>query len=129
MSLSAVYASNVPLRATLKTLAFLVSSFAAIFSASAGYGLRTMLLPAISSGADIGIAEFSTHSGLTIVFFMLAGLGVYYRRSASGSHTRANLRRAASRRPPMAWTLPRPAPGDLACSTAREGVNRQVGTS
>jgi hypothetical protein len=33
-----------------------------------------MLLVGMSSGAEIGIAEFSTHSGLTIVFFGLAGL-------------------------------------------------------
>jgi hypothetical protein len=77
MSFSAVFASNVPFRATLKTLAFLCSSFAAIFSASAGYGLLKMLLVAISSGADIGIAEFLTHSGLTIVFFLLAGMSAY----------------------------------------------------
>ena len=77
MSLSAVYASNVLLRATLKTLAFLCSSFAAIFCASAGYGLLKMLLVATSSDASIGIAEFSTHSGLTIVLFVLAGLGAY----------------------------------------------------
>ena len=77
MSISAVYASNVPLRAALKTLAFLCSSFAAIFSASAGYGLLKMLFVAMSSGADIGMSEFVTHSGLTIVFFVLAGLGAY----------------------------------------------------
>jgi hypothetical protein len=77
MSLSTVYASNVPLRATLKTLTFLFSSFAAIFSASAGYGLLTMLLAAVSTGADIGLAEFSTHSGSIVVFFVLAGLGAY----------------------------------------------------
>ena len=77
MSFSAVYASNVALRATLKTVAFLFSSFAAIFLASAGYGLFKMLLVAMSSGADVGMAEFSTHSGLTIVFFVLAGLSVY----------------------------------------------------
>ena len=77
MSFSAVYASNVPLRVTLKTLAFVSSSFAAIFSASAGYGLLKMLLVGISSNADIGLAEFSTHSGLTIIFFVLAGLSTY----------------------------------------------------
>jgi hypothetical protein len=77
MSVSALFASNVPLRATLKTLAFLCSSFAAIFCASAGYGLLKMLLAGMSRGAEIGIAEFSTHSGLTIVFFVLAGLSVY----------------------------------------------------
>jgi len=77
MNFSAVYASNLPLRATLKTLVFLCSSFAALFSASAGYGLLKMLLAGISRGADIGIAEFSTHSGLTIVFFVLSGLSAY----------------------------------------------------
>jgi hypothetical protein len=77
MSFSAVHASNVPLRVTLKTLAFLCSSFAAIFSASAGYGLLKMLLVGMSSGAEIGVAEFLTHSGLTIVFFVLAGLSAY----------------------------------------------------
>lgn len=77
MSFSAVYASNVPLRATLKTLAFLFASFAAIFCASAGYGLLKVLLVAISSGADIGMSEFSTHSGLTIVLLVLAGLSAY----------------------------------------------------
>ena len=78
MSFSAVYASNVALRAMLKTVAFLFSSFAAIFLVSAGYGLFKMLLVAMSSGAtDVGMAEFSTHSGLTIVFFVLAGLSTY----------------------------------------------------
>jgi hypothetical protein len=77
MTFSAVHASNVPLRVTLKTLAFLCSSFAAIFSASAGYGLLKMLLVGMSSGAEIGVAEFLTHSGLTIVFFVLAGLSAY----------------------------------------------------
>jgi hypothetical protein len=77
MSLSAVYASNVPLRATLKTVAFLCSSFAAIFCVSAGVGLLKMLLAGMSSGADIGLAEFSTHSGLTLVFCVFAGLGAY----------------------------------------------------
>jgi hypothetical protein len=77
MSVSAVYASNAPLRATLKTLAFLCASFAAIFSASAGYGLLKMLVVPMSSGVEIGLAEFSTHSGLTLVFFVLAGLSAY----------------------------------------------------
>jgi hypothetical protein len=43
---------------TLKTLAFLFSSFAAIFSASAGSGLLKIRGVGISSDADIGIAEF-----------------------------------------------------------------------
>lgn len=66
--------------ATLKTLGFGLSSAAAIFFASAGYGLLKMLLSGMSSGATIGIAEFSTHSGLTIAFFVLAGLGAYVAR-------------------------------------------------
>jgi hypothetical protein len=36
-----------------------------------------MLLAGMSSGADIGLAEFSTHSGLTLVFCVFAGLGAY----------------------------------------------------
>ena len=74
MSVTAVYELSVPLRATLKTVAFLLSLFTAIVSASPGYGVPKMLLPGIGSGAAIGIAESSTHSGLTIVFFVLAGL-------------------------------------------------------
>lgn len=77
MSLSAFYSLNVPLRATLKMLAFVFSLFAATFSASAGYGLLRMLLQGISSGTNIGIAEFATHGGLTIVFFVLAGFAAY----------------------------------------------------
>jgi len=77
MGVAAVYASNVLLRATLKTLAFLCASFVAIFSASAGYGLLKMLLVGISADADIAITEFFTHSGLTIGLFALAGLSAY----------------------------------------------------
>ena len=77
MSVSAVHTSNVVLRVTFKTVAFLCASFAAIFSLSAGYGLLKMLLVGMSSGAEIGVAEFLTHSGLTIVFFVLAGLSAY----------------------------------------------------
>jgi hypothetical protein len=77
MTSSALYAPNRTIRAMLKTLAFMFSLFAAMFSASAGYGLLKMLLRAMGSGAHIGIAEFSTHGGLTIAFFVLAGLGAY----------------------------------------------------
>ena len=77
MTSSALYAPNRTIRAMLKMLAFMFSLFAAMFSASAGYGLLKMLLRAMSSGAHIGIAEFSTHGGLTIAFFVLAGLGAY----------------------------------------------------
>ena len=77
MSVATLYSSNVLFRATLKTLVFGFSSFAGIFFASAGYGLLKMLLSGMSSGASIGIAEFSTHSGLTIVLFVLAGMGAY----------------------------------------------------
>jgi hypothetical protein len=77
MSFSALSSTNVLFRGTLKLLAFVFLSFAAIFSASAGYGLLKTLFQALNSGAAIGVAEVSTHSGLTIAFFVLAGLGAY----------------------------------------------------
>ena len=77
MSFSAVHSTNVLLRRTLKLLAFVFLSFAAIFSASAGYGLLRTLFQALNSGVAIGVAEVSTHSGLTIAFFVLAGFGAY----------------------------------------------------
>jgi hypothetical protein len=73
----------------LKTCAFLFAAFAAIFSASAGYGLLKVLLVAISSGAEIGMAEFATHSGLTIVFFVLAGLSAYVAKKCFRSRSTA----------------------------------------
>ena len=77
MTFPALYSTNVLFRGTLKLLAFVCLSFAAIFSASAGYGLLRTLFQALNSGAAIGVAEVSTHSGLTIAFFVLAGLGAY----------------------------------------------------
>ena len=77
MSVSAIDSLNVSVRAALKALAFVFSLFAAIFSASAGYGLLKVLLQGMNSGANIGIAELSTHGGLTVAFFVLAGSGVY----------------------------------------------------
>jgi hypothetical protein len=77
MSFTFLHSSNALFRAALKTLVFVFSSFAAIFCASAGYGLLKMLLPAFSGSAAIGFAEFSTHSGLTILFFVCAGAGAY----------------------------------------------------
>ena len=77
MGISALYPSNAPVRATLKLLAFVFSLSVATFSASAGYGLLRMLLQAMSSGTNIAIAEFSTHLGLTVVFFVLAGVSAY----------------------------------------------------
>ena len=77
MSLSALYSTNVLFRGTLKLLAFVFLSFVAIFSASAGYGLLKTLVQALNNGAAIGVAEVSTHSGLTIAFFVLTGLGAY----------------------------------------------------
>jgi len=77
MSVTPLHSSNALVRASLKTLVFVFSSFAAIFCASAGYGLLKMLFPAISGATSIGIAEFSTHSGLTIIFFVLAGFSAY----------------------------------------------------
>ena len=87
MRFTVPYSSNTLFRATLKTLVFMSSSFAAIFCASAGYGLLKMLLPAVSGGTQIGIAEFSTHSGLTILFFVLAGLSAYVAKNCFGSTT------------------------------------------
>lgn len=77
MGFTVLSSSNALFRATLQTLVFVSSSFAAIFCASAGYGLFKMLVPAVSGGTNIGIAEFCTHSGLTIVFSVLAGLSAY----------------------------------------------------
>ena len=77
MSVSAVDSLNVSLRATLKALAFTLSLVATTFCASAGFGLLKMLLQAMNSGTDIGIAEFATHGGLTVVFFVLAASGAY----------------------------------------------------
>jgi asparagine N-glycosylation enzyme membrane subunit Stt3 len=67
----------VAFRETLKMLAFVFSLFAVVVSASAGYGLLKLLLQAMNRGATIGIAEFATHGGLTLVLFVLAGLGAY----------------------------------------------------
>jgi hypothetical protein len=69
--------TNVLFRGPLKLVAFVVLSFAAIFSASAGYGLLKTLFQAFNSGTVIGVAEVSTHSGLTVAFFVLAGLSAY----------------------------------------------------
>ena len=77
MSFSALYSTNLLFRGTLKLSAFVFLSFAAIFSASAGYGLLKTLFQASNSGAAIGLAEVSTHIGVTIAFFVLAGLGAY----------------------------------------------------
>jgi hypothetical protein len=77
MNVSALYLFNQSLRATLKMLAFVFLVFAAIFSASAGYGLLKTLLQAIDNGTPVGMAEFSTHGGLTVVFFVLAGSSAY----------------------------------------------------
>ena len=77
MSVSAVDSLNVSLRATLKALAFMLSLVATTFCASAGLGLLKMLLQAMNSGTDIGIAELATHGGLTVVFFGLAASGAY----------------------------------------------------
>jgi hypothetical protein len=78
MSVTARYSSSALFGSTLKALVFLLSSFAAVFCASAGYGLLKMLLGGMSRGASIGISEFVTHSGLTIVFFVGAALCAYW---------------------------------------------------
>lgn len=77
MSFSALYSTNLLFRGPLTLLAFVFLSFAAVFLASAGYGLLKTLFQALNSGAAIGVAEASTHSGLSIAFFVLAGSGVY----------------------------------------------------
>ena len=77
MNLTLLYRSSILLRAMPKTLVFGFSSFAAIFCVSAGHGLLKMLLPVLSGSAAIGIAEFSTHGGLTLLFFAFAGIGAY----------------------------------------------------
>ena len=77
MSVVARHSSNALFGPTLKASAFLLSSFAAIFCASAGYGLLKVLLGAMSRGASVGLSEFVTHSGLTVVFLVLAGLSAY----------------------------------------------------
>jgi hypothetical protein len=77
VSFSALYSTNVLFRGTLRLSAFVFLSFAAVFSASAGYGLLSLLFQALNSGADFGVAEVFTHSGLTIAFFVLAGLSAY----------------------------------------------------
>jgi len=77
MNLTTLYSSSGLFRATLKTSVFGLASLAGIFFAAAGYGLLKMLLSAIGSGTEFGIAELSTHSGLTIVFFALAGGSAY----------------------------------------------------
>lgn len=78
MSVTVRYSTSALFGATFKALALLLLSFAAIFCASAGYGLLKLLLGAMSRSANIGIAEFVTHSGLTIAFFVLAGLSAYW---------------------------------------------------
>lgn len=77
MNSSALYSSNALFWVTLKSLAFVFALSVAIFCASAGYGLLGVLLQAMSSGSSIGLAEFSTHTGLTATFFVFAGLGAY----------------------------------------------------
>ena len=83
MGFTVLHSSNALFRATLQALVFVSSSLVAIFCASAGYGLFKMLLPAVSGGTNIGIAELSTHGGLTIVFFVLAGLSAYVAKKCS----------------------------------------------
>ena len=88
MNSSAQYSPNAFFRVTLKSLAVVLSMSIAIFSASAGYGLLRVLIQALNSGARIGIAEFSTHSGTTITFFVFAGLGAYLAKKCWSNLTR-----------------------------------------
>ena len=91
MSLTTVYSSNVLFRVTLKAVVFGLAASAAIVCAAAGYGLLKMLLPAMTGAADIGIAEFSTHAGLTVVFFLLAGVSAYVAKKCLGGRQAAGL--------------------------------------
>ena len=77
MGLTTFCSSSAIVRASLKTAVFVLASSAAIFFASAGYGLLKMLASAMNDGASIGIAQFSTHSSLTIALFVFAGIGAY----------------------------------------------------
>jgi hypothetical protein len=77
MNITTRNSSSAPFGAALNAVLFVLLSGAAIFCASAGYGLLKMLLGAMSRGASIGIPEFATHSGLTITFLVLAGLSAY----------------------------------------------------
>lgn len=77
MSVTARYSTSGLLGTTIKALAFLLSGCVAMFCAAAGYGLLKMLLGGMSRGPSIGISEFVTHSGLTLVFLVLAGLSAY----------------------------------------------------
>jgi hypothetical protein len=67
---------------TLKALTFLLALCVGIICASAGYGLLKMLLDGMSRGASIGISEFVTHSGLTIVFLGVAGMSAYVAKTS-----------------------------------------------
>ena len=77
MSVTARYSTSGVFGPTLKALAFLLSLSVAVFCAATGYGLLKMLIGGMSRGASIGISEFVTHSGLTVVFLVLAGLTAY----------------------------------------------------
>ena len=90
MNSSALYSSNALSRVMFKLLAFVFSLSVSIFCASAGYGLLKVLIQAMGSGASIGIAEFSTHSGLTITFFVFAGLGAYLAKKVMMTPLRRN---------------------------------------
>jgi hypothetical protein len=81
---SALFRSNALSRVIFKSLAFVFLWAVAIFCASAGYGLLKVLIQAMGRGESIGIAEFATHSGLTITFFLSAGLGAYLAKNVVG---------------------------------------------
>ena len=91
MRLTTLYSSNVLFRVTLKAVVFGLAAFAAIFSAAAGYGLLKLLLAGMSRGADIGIAEFTTHAGLTVILFLLAAISAYVAKKCLGRRQAAGL--------------------------------------
>lgn len=81
MNTSALSSPNVLLRGTLRLLLFVSLSFAAVFSASAGFGLLKTLVQGLNSGAAIGAAEAFTHSALTLAFFVSAGFGARFAKN------------------------------------------------
>ena len=77
MSIYNLYLNNAAVRACVKTVAFLLLVFAAIFCTSATFGLSKMLYKALAAGNSVGLMESITHSGTTFLFLLLACLGGY----------------------------------------------------
>ena len=77
MSIYNFYLNNAVFRAALKTVAFLLFVFAAIFCASTTFGLSKMLYQALAAGKSVGLLELTTHSGTTLLFLLLACISGY----------------------------------------------------